>query len=40
VNLRMGYASAQAWILCVIIMVLTWLMFTISKRRVHYEIGD
>jgi multiple sugar transport system permease protein len=40
VNLKMGYASAQAWILCVIIMLLTWLMFTISKRRVHYEIGE
>jgi len=40
VNLRMGYASAQAWILCVIIMGLTWLMFRISKRRVHYEIGE
>jgi multiple sugar transport system permease protein len=40
VNLRMGYASAQAWILCVIIMVLTWLMFRISKSRVHYEVAD
>jgi multiple sugar transport system permease protein len=40
VNLRMGYASAQAWILCVIIMFLTWLMFKISRQMVHYEIGD
>jgi multiple sugar transport system permease protein len=40
VNGRMGYASAQAWILCVIIMVLTWLMFKISKRQVHYEVAD
>jgi multiple sugar transport system permease protein len=40
VNLRMGYASAQAWILSVIIMVLTWLMFRVSKRQVHYEVAD
>jgi ABC-type sugar transport system permease subunit len=40
VNLRMGYASAQAWILCVIIMGLTWLMFRFSKRRIHYEIAE
>jgi multiple sugar transport system permease protein len=40
VNSRMGYASAQAWILCMIIMVMTWLMFRISKSRVHYEMAD
>lgn len=40
VNLRMGYASAQAWILCVVIMFLTWLMFRVSKRMVYYEAGD
>lgn len=40
VNLRMGYASAQAWILCLIIMGLTWLMFKINKRMVHYETSD
>jgi multiple sugar transport system permease protein len=38
VNSRMGYASAQAWILCIIIMVMTWGMFKISKRMVHYEV--
>ena len=38
VNLKMGYASAQAWILCIIIMLLTWLMFRISREAVHYEI--
>jgi len=37
VNSRMGYASAQAWILCIIIMFMTWLMFRISKRSVYYE---
>ena len=40
VNSRMGYASAQAWILCIIIMVLTWAMFRMSKRMVHYEMAD
>ncbi|MBC7812688.1 MAG: sugar ABC transporter permease, partial [Burkholderiales bacterium] len=40
VNSRMGYASAQAWILCVVIMAMTWLMFRISKRMVHYEVAD
>lgn len=38
VNSRMGYASAQAWILCVIIMLMTWGMFRISKRMVNYEV--
>jgi multiple sugar transport system permease protein len=40
VNSRMGYASAQAWILCIIIMLLTWVMFRFSKSRVHYEMSD
>jgi multiple sugar transport system permease protein len=40
VNSRMGYASAQAWILCVIIMFMTWAMFRISKRMVHYEVAE
>jgi multiple sugar transport system permease protein len=40
VNLRMGYASAQAWILCVIIMGLTWLMFKFSKRQIYYEFAE
>lgn len=39
VNSRMGYASAQAWILCVVIMILTWLMFRFSKTRVHYDLA-
>lgn len=38
VNSRMGYASAQAWILGVLIMLITWLMFRISKRMVNYEV--
>lgn len=36
---RMGYASAMAWILFIIIMLLTALVFWSSKRWVHYQ-GD
>ena len=36
---RMGYASALAWILFVIIMVLTALVFKSSALWVHYESG-
>lgn len=36
---RMGYASAMAWILFVIIMALTAIVFWSSKRWVHYQ-GD
>nr|WP_239583522.1 sugar ABC transporter permease [Metabacillus iocasae] len=34
---RMGYASAQAWILFIIILGLTLLSLWISKKYVHYE---
>ncbi|GGG25593.1 carbohydrate ABC transporter permease [Paenibacillus abyssi] len=34
---KMGYASAMAWILFVIIMVLTAIIFWSSKRWVHYQ---
>ncbi len=34
---RMGYASAMAWVLFVVIMVLTLLIFWSSKRWVHYQ---
>jgi multiple sugar transport system permease protein len=33
----MGYASALAWILFVIILTLTILMFRFSGRWVYYE---
>ncbi|GAF23611.1 MULTISPECIES: carbohydrate ABC transporter permease [Shouchella] len=36
---RMGYASAMAWILFLIILVLTSLVFWSSKKWVHYQ-GD
>jgi len=35
-NLRMGYASALAWVLFFIILVLTLIQFRIN-RRVYYE---
>ncbi len=34
---KMGYASGLAWILFLIIIVLTWLSFKASKGRVYYE---
>jgi ABC-type sugar transport system permease subunit/maltose-binding protein MalE len=37
--LRMGYASAMAWILLVIILTLTLINMRYSKRWVHYQ-GD
>ncbi len=36
-SLRMGYASALAWILTIIIMILTALIFKSSTLWVHYE---
>jgi multiple sugar transport system permease protein len=37
---QMGYASAIAWILFLIIVVLTVLQFRLSKRWVYYESGN
>ncbi len=36
---HMGYASAMAWILCLLILTLTWLASRISRGLVHYQ-GD
>jgi multiple sugar transport system permease protein len=36
---EMGYASALAWVLFVIILACTLLALQVSKRRVHYEGG-
>jgi multiple sugar transport system permease protein len=36
---RMGYASAMAWILFLIILMLTWLQFKTSSWWVYYEVG-
>ena len=38
-NFRMGYASAMAWVLFVIILIFTALQFRVSDRWVFYE-GD
>ncbi|MFN8490075.1 MAG: sugar ABC transporter permease [Caldilineaceae bacterium] len=34
---RMGYASAMAWVLFILILVLTWLQFRTASRWVYYE---
>ena len=36
-RLKMGFASAMAWILFLIILALTLFMFMGSRRFVHYE---
>ncbi|TBL79160.1 sugar ABC transporter permease [Paenibacillus thalictri] len=36
-NFRMGYASALAWILFVVILAVTIFMFRLQRRWVHYE---
>lgn len=35
-KLRMGYASAMAWILFLLIVLLTWLASKLSAKHVHY----
>jgi multiple sugar transport system permease protein len=37
-NLRMGYASAMAWILFVVVLALTLLIIRLSTRYVYYEV--
>jgi ABC-type sugar transport system permease subunit len=37
--LRMGYASAMAWILFLLILALTLLSLRLTARYVHYEAG-
>ena len=39
-NLRMGYASALAWIMFVILFVLTLISLRVSGRVVYYEAGE
>lgn len=36
----MGYASALAWALFLIITICTWIAWRVSKSRVHYEGGN
>lgn len=37
VHLRMGYASALAWVLFIVILLLTLFQFRMAKRWVHYD---
>ncbi|MGH8873639.1 MAG: carbohydrate ABC transporter permease [Acidimicrobiia bacterium] len=37
--LKMGYASALAWVMFVLILAWTWLMFRVGRRWVYYEAG-
>ena len=37
VRLDMGYASAMAWLLFVIILIITFIQIRLSKRFVYYE---
>jgi multiple sugar transport system permease protein len=37
--LHMGYASAMAWLLFLVITIFTVVQFVVSKRLVYYE-GD
>ena len=35
--LEMGYAATLSWVLFLVLIVLTWLVFKIMGRQVHYE---
>ncbi|MEZ4733739.1 MAG: sugar ABC transporter permease [Caldilineaceae bacterium] len=37
---RMGYASAMAWVLFLIILLLTWVQFKTAARWVYYEVAE
>jgi multiple sugar transport system permease protein len=37
---QMGYASALAWVLFFIVLVITLLLFRNARRWVYYEVGD
>jgi multiple sugar transport system permease protein len=36
----MGYASAMAWLLFLVIMLITFFQVRLSRRFVYYEGGD
>jgi len=36
----MGYAAAMAWVLFIIILILTLLQFRLANRWVYYEAGE
>ena len=35
-DLQMGYASAMAWVLVLVVAVITFILFKTSKNWVHY----
>jgi multiple sugar transport system permease protein len=37
INFKMGYASSMAWILTIMILLITWVQFRVSNRWVNYE---
>ena len=37
---RMGYAAAIAWLLFVIVMAITLVVFVLARRRVYYAGGE
>jgi multiple sugar transport system permease protein len=37
---RLGYGSALAWVLAIILMIFTYFQVQTSRRWVHYEGGD
>jgi multiple sugar transport system permease protein len=37
---KMGYASALAWVLLVIVLLLTLLQFRVARRLVYYEVEE
>lgn len=39
-DFEMGYASALAWALFMVVVILTAVQFTLARRWVHYEGGD
>jgi multiple sugar transport system permease protein len=39
-ELKMGYASALAWILFIIVVILTIVQFQLSRQWVYYEAGE
>jgi multiple sugar transport system permease protein len=38
-SFRMGYASALAWLLFIVILIITFIQIRLSRRFVYYE-GD
>jgi multiple sugar transport system permease protein len=37
ISFRMGYASSIAWVLTIMILIITWVQFRMSDRWVNYE---